>query len=362
MACRDLEVAILEMAKKCFGETVVDPSRSKPGLTDEEKKLMKKLKRLSKKGRTKKAKEERLKLRKKLTKKVKEKAYSKFCEDLEIAIMQETKKRDPTAIWRWSKKVNRQESKLRIPYYLKTREDGGTERIYGAENIMPYWVKDWSKIFNIPKKDRSTYGNKRKLKDDVLKYTREKFTLNITKNKIMLQRSRMINGKAKGPLDKLPPELIKYAAPIYKVGKIDEVLLWMFKTCVHLRTIPDYWSVGRLAVLYKDGEVGDPMNYRLIAILAMFGRVWSKYVANELTTYLTNTRQNVMNDRQCGYCPQKMTSINLVAAADTGEIITGIPKETVDNMKAEKTDKFKWRWCGWSDDMKEEEPLEPKVE
>jgi len=118
-ACRKLEKDIKDIAREVCGESLIDPSRSRPGMTKEEKRLFMKLKKFAVRCRTVERRKEREALARELRIAIKTKAKEKFVDDFAIALKQENGDRDPTAIWEFAKKINRQVTKLRIPYLLK---------------------------------------------------------------------------------------------------------------------------------------------------------------------------------------------------------------------------------------------------
>ena len=86
--------------------------------------------------------------------------------------------------------------------------------------------------------------------------------------------TKIVNGKACGHYDKVPRELIKYAAPFF-VSDIDRAMSTLWNYIHDNAAYPSYWADSTLTMLYKrDGCLGIYENYRSISGSSIPGKLF----------------------------------------------------------------------------------------
>ena len=104
---------------------------------------------------------------------------------------------------------------------------------------------------------------------------------------------RLQTGKANGP-DEVLAELLKHG------GKKMTRALWTMLNLVWLsEKCPEEWGRGAIALLYKDGDTRDPLNYRGITLLSVVAKFFAALLNDRLSAHLE--REEQLGDEQAGF-------------------------------------------------------------
>ena len=100
-------------------------------------------------------------------------------------------------------------------------------------------------------------------------------------------------GKAAG-CDEIMVEWLKFG------GDRMTYALWVLCNSVWLsEKCPEEWSKGVITLLYKDGDVRDPLNYRGITLLSVVGKVFMRVLNARLAAYCES--EDLLVDEQAGF-------------------------------------------------------------
>lgn len=100
--------------------------------------------------------------------------------------------------------------------------------------------------------------------------------------------------------DGIPVKLIKSIAP-----HIAEPLTFIINKSFETGNFPQQLKCARVKAIFKKGEKDDIGNYRPIAILNSFSKVYEKIIANRLTDFLE--KEKILNGNQNGFRKGKST-------------------------------------------------------
>ena len=105
--------------------------------------------------------------------------------------------------------------------------------------------------------------------------------------------TKLANGKATG-LHDIPNKALKNCAE-----KITPSLSYIFNLSVRTRVFPDDFKIAKVVPVFKNGDKGDPGNYRPISVLPTIARIFEKLIYNQLYSYFLNNR--LLGNEQYGF-------------------------------------------------------------
>ena len=125
----------------------------------------------------------------------------------------------------------------------------------------------------------------------------------ITEAQVLKIITKLAKGKATG-LHDVPSRALKNCAE-----KITPSLSYIFNLSVRTRVFPDDFKIARVAPVFKNGDIGDPGNYRPISVLPTIARVFEKLIYNQLYSYFLNNR--LLGNEQYGFRSLHSTALAL---------------------------------------------------
>ena len=105
--------------------------------------------------------------------------------------------------------------------------------------------------------------------------------------------TKLANGKATG-LHDIPNRALKNCAE-----KITPSLSYLLNLSVRTRVFPDDFKIAKVAPVFKNGDKGDPGNYRPISVLPTIAKIFEKLIYNQLYSYFLNNR--LLGNEQYGF-------------------------------------------------------------
>ena len=96
--------------------------------------------------------------------------------------------------------------------------------------------------------------------------------------------TKLANGKATG-LHDIPNKALKNCAE-----KITPSLSYIFHLSVRTRIFPDGFKIAKVAPVFKNGDKGDPGNYRPTSVLPTIAKVFEKLIYNQLYSHFLKNR------------------------------------------------------------------------
>ena len=115
--------------------------------------------------------------------------------------------------------------------------------------------------------------------------------------------TKLANGKAAG-LHDIPNRALKNC-----VEKITPSLSYIFNLSVRTRVFPDDFKIAKVVPVFKNGDKGDPGNYRPISVLPTIARASEKLICNQLYSYSLNNR--LLGNEQHGFRSLHSTALAL---------------------------------------------------
>lgn len=119
------------------------------------------------------------------------------------------------------------------------------------------------------------------------------FFMPVTKHDVLLVISQLKNGKSTG-VDGISAKLIKYIA-----DDVSEYLAELFNLSVRQGRFPDILKTGIITPVFKKGDPLDIVNYRPIALLSVFSKIFEKLAYSRMNDFLE--RYNLVTDSQHGF-------------------------------------------------------------
>uniref|UniRef100_V5GW34 Putative RNA-directed DNA polymerase from transposon BS n=1 Tax=Anoplophora glabripennis TaxID=217634 RepID=V5GW34_ANOGL len=126
----------------------------------------------------------------------------------------------------------------------------------------------------------------------------------ITEDKILNSIKKLKANMTMGP-DNLPAFIIKDCACLFS-----KPLCTIFNQILRSNTFPDLWKQSRVCPVYKKGNKEDVENYRPIAILCNFSKLFEIIIREHISFYA----KNLIVPEQHGFMPGRSTVSNLVCA------------------------------------------------
>jgi hypothetical protein len=141
----------------------------------------------------------------------------------------------------------------------------------------------------------------------------------VTTEEVLKYLSDMSNSGA-NDIDFLSPKFIKHFATQLSVP-IALLINSSFKSGV----FPDALKVSRITPIFKNGDIHDPTNYRPIAILPIFSKIFEKAIHSRLTDFFNNF--NIINNNQHGFLKNRNTTTAIFNFIN--EILTSLDNSEV---------------------------------
>ena len=127
---------------------------------------------------------------------------------------------------------------------------------------------------------------------------------------VELVRNSMANGKSAGHYDGIPPELFKYAGK-----EFDKIVSEIWNAMFHLGDCPQYWRDTVITLLYKKGDTTLCKNYRQIASMAIFGKMFTKCIQTKVREHCDQLC--LLSNCQNGFRPGRSCVQHLIAVFET---------------------------------------------
>lgn len=105
-----------------------------------------------------------------------------------------------------------------------------------------------------------------------------------------------------------------------------EPLTIVFNELINAGIFPDILKISKITPIFKKGDKSDPNNYRPIAVLPFFSKIFEKIIYNRLIDFFTNF--NVLNKNQHGFLKNKSTTTAIFEFVD--KVLKGLDDK--DNM------------------------------
>lgn len=93
--------------------------------------------------------------------------------------------------------------------------------------------------------------------------------------------------------------------------EIASPLALVINYCIQNGSFPDVLKMAKVIPLFKKGALSDANNYRPISLLPVFSKIFEKYIANELYTFIETHK--ILNSRQFGFQRKKNTTNAIVS-------------------------------------------------
>ena len=107
-------------------------------------------------------------------------------------------------------------------------------------------------------------------------------------------------------------------------------LLHISSTC-QLCNFPNELKLAKVLPIYKSEEEHFSQNYRPISILPYFSKIYERVIYNHLMQYITSNSNDILYDKQFGFCKGQSTSHAIITlvdkvskALDNGKIVVGV--------------------------------------
>ena len=133
--------------------------------------------------------------------------------------------------------------------------------------------------------------------------------ISVEKQLSCLQKSKVIGS------DRISAHLLKDAS-----SGIATCLAKLFNRSVTLASFPSSWKIGRITVLYKQGDLTDVNNYRPITILLVISKLLERAVYDQLYEYLLANK--ILAKEQFGFRAKRSTDAALLHI--TGKILASM--------------------------------------
>ena len=118
-----------------------------------------------------------------------------------------------------------------------------------------------------------------------------------------------LKNKTPGP-DRIPAAMLK-ASP----EKVLRLILKLINRIKYTKQYPERWSLGNTTLILKDGEEGDPNNYRAITICSAMAKIFSIMV-NERLKKIVNEKKLIC-DNQIGFKEGSRTADHIFVLKNT---------------------------------------------
>ena len=109
---------------------------------------------------------------------------------------------------------------------------------------------------------------------------------------------------------RVPLRCVKLSCPL-----ISEALTKIFNLSLNQGIDPDILKISKITPVDKGGDAADPTNYRPIATLSVFSRVFEKLIFKQFNCYIK--KQNLLFQYQFGFCKGHSTAQAIAELTDT---------------------------------------------
>ena len=109
------------------------------------------------------------------------------------------------------------------------------------------------------------------------------------------------NSKQPGP-DRIPNEIFKW---IQECDTAFAILLKILNTILEKNWIPSTWKESLIYLIYKSDNPSNPLNYRPIALLNSFYKIYTALIAKRLSSFLEENE--IFSNTQGGFREGKTT-------------------------------------------------------
>ena len=127
-----------------------------------------------------------------------------------------------------------------------------------------------------------------------------------TENEVLCAAKLMRESNAVGD-DGIPMFLVRDC-----IGLWANPLTNIFNEALRQRVFPERWKITRIIPILKSGDVNDIKNYRPIALISIFGKLFEKLLYKRLFFMV----KHKLSPLQHGFYPGRSTSTNLVTAVE----------------------------------------------
>lgn len=188
-----------------------------------------------------------------------------------------------------------------------------------AELFNSHFIEAVDELIEQNKHSQSTQKNQ-----IAIKYCADSMAmLPITEQEVECE-IRNLKGKSSAGYDEIPEHIIKKCAIFLKAP-----LTYVYNISINSGVFPKSFKVAKIKPLLKKGDSHDVKNYRPIAILSVFSKIFEKIMHNRLLGFLN--KHNTLSQAQNGFRQQKSTTTaiqsfiaNIRQALGEGYIPVGI--------------------------------------
>ncbi|CAF1088587.1 unnamed protein product, partial [Didymodactylos carnosus] len=92
--------------------------------------------------------------------------------------------------------------------------------------------------------------------------------------------------------------------------ELTPVLTRLFNHSLSMETFPSQWKLGFVTVIFKQGDVHHPTNYRPITLLSAVSKIFERVIFKRVFTFLIKARE--ISPNQSGFLPSHSTITQLV--------------------------------------------------
>lgn len=237
-----------------------------------------------------------------LVKELIDQAYSIYMTNIEKNLT-----KDPTTFWQFVKQQRKDQCNCNEFRY-------GDETVTGQKAVDAF-AKYFSSVFlsHIPKLD---INEAQSCNQDSLLPSAHISVSNVSKSELLRALKNLNTRSAVGP-DGIPPYLVKDCAVLFI-----EPLLHLFNLSIETATYPKAWKISRVTPIHKGGDRSDVSNYRPIAVLSVFGKLYETI----LNARIVQQIDIYLDDSQHGFRSGRSTATNLINFVDyvTGKMDVGM--------------------------------------
>jgi ribonuclease HI len=204
---------------------------------------------------------------------------------------------------------------------VSERRDGGIVVYTDSKNVKRVLAEAWRRIFlsRGPKPQHTPSWLQHKKHPIIEGNLLKEVTVQDTKQKI----KELIKGKSPGE-DGITGEMLK-VLPDTMIAS----LTVLYNECLKTGEVPEQWQRSRISLIYKEGSIYDPSNYRPISLLSIQYKMFTKILADRLSSFMERNR--FLSNDQLGYRHNRDTIEGVL------RLTTRIKRAKVDNKKIHVT-------------------------
>jgi len=110
-------------------------------------------------------------------------------------------------------------------------------------------------------------------------------------------------------MDEIPASVIKLVADL-----IASPLSVVINHSIHTSTFPDILKIAKIIPIHKNGTKSDPSNYRPIALLSNFSKIYEKIIYSRMSDFIR--KHNILYRYQYGFRSNHSTELALIKLFD----------------------------------------------